>query len=283
MNILVFPHLGLGDQFIMNGYIHNLLKHSEIIEEICIIAKAYQEKTLKHLYSDYPSITFYWVAETSELSSSWEEKDLFLKSINRTNFGSLVKYKEKTFVLHNFGCHTTRYFDIHRTNWADAFYYQAGLDPKHRLMFVLPHNLEESKKLYTKVIKEIGNEYILIHDDPLRNRNINQELFKKITSERKTDNLPILYLGRNRYDCKLFDSVMNKGSNNLLECSSLIDYYDLIKNSKECHFMDSSISILTDFIEDCNSKLYNHQYITNEGNQYASSQKINILKNWVYL
>ena len=76
---------------------------------------------------------------------------------------------------------------------------------------------------------------------------------------------------------------MNRGSNALLECDSLLDYYYLIQNAKECHFMDSSIGIITDYIKDSNSKLYNHQYITREAEGYASAQKINVQRNWVYL
>ena len=284
MNILVFPHLGLGDQFVMNGYVQFLLKEKKV-HEVCIIAKQYQQKTLEHLYSDFTNVSFYWIRETNERSgSSWEQNDLFLKSINHTPFNTQVFYKGKTFYLHNFGCHTTQPFHIHFTNWADAFYYQAGVDPSIRLNFTFPSNLENAKKLYQCVIDSIGTDkYILVHDDPLRKRHINQTLFKDITNANGNGTVAVLYLGRDRYNEPLFENTNNQGSNELLQCDSLLDYTYLIKNALECHFMDSSIGVITDFIKDSTTKLYNHQYITNEGQGYASSQRINILRNWTYL
>jgi hypothetical protein len=284
MNILIFPHLGLGDQFIMNGYVHYLLNTSPDIIEICIIAKQFQQKTLEYLYSDSKKVSFYWVQETSERSgSSWEEKDLFLKSINHAPFGVLVNYKNRPFVLHNFGCHTQIFFDIHRTNWADAFYYQANVDPIYRTLFVFPSTMAKSQEVYERVVKTIGNDYILIHDDPSRDRFIDTHTLTRILEENNSKSVPILYLGRDRYDYPLQPNLNNQGSNELLQVDSVLDYYTVIKNAKECHFMDSSIGILTDFIKESSTKLYNHIYITTEAPGTSSAQRINYLREWTYL
>lgn len=284
MNFLVFPHLGLGDQFVMNGFIHYLYSLTSI-EEICIIAKAYQKDTLVHLYSDFPKITFYWISETSETSgSSWEEKDLFLKSINHMPFGLEVMYKGKKFILTNFGSHSLAPFRYEITNWADAFYRQANLPITFRRNFMFPSNMQHSKELYNRVINQIKtSDYIIIHDDPTRERFIDNKLLYTILLNNGTDKLPILYLGRNRYDYKLQENLENKGSNELLQVSSLLDYYDLLKNAKECHVMDSSIGILLDYIQDSASKLYKHQYITSSGPGTSSHQETHILRKWTVL
>ena len=68
MNIFLLPHLGLGDQFIMNGYVHYLLENITDLKEICIVAKTFTYTTLRHLYSDYPKVSFYLIEEKDFLS-----------------------------------------------------------------------------------------------------------------------------------------------------------------------------------------------------------------------
>lgn len=285
MNIFLLPHLGLGDQFIMNGYVHYLLDTFPEIQEICIVAKSFTHSTLKHLYSDYSKITFYLIEEKDEATgSTWYTTDALLKQLNRAPFGIQFKYNEKIYILHNFGCHSSLPFHIHKTNWADAFYQQANVDPKLRLDFRFPSHMNKSKELYSRVIESIqSTKYILLHEDTTRLKSLNKVVVRQILKENNTLDLPVLYLGRNRYNYPLHETLNNKGSNDLLQVDSILEYTDLIKNATECHFIDSSIGVLTDSIEGITAKLYDHLYVTCEAPGYASSQKINTKQNWNYI
>lgn len=285
MNIFLLPHLGLGDQFIMNGYVHYLLENITDLKEICIVAKTFTYTTLRHLYSDYPKVSFYLIEEKDEATgSTWYTKDHVLQHLNRAPFGTSFEYNGKLYMLHNFGCHSCLRFDINKTNWADAFYDQIQLDPKLRLDLHFPSDMSRSKNLYEKVIQTLqSTKYVLIHEDTTRNKNLDKHLVHKLLEKNNTLHLPVLYLGRNRYMYPLHESLNNQGSNELLEVESLLEYYDLIKNATECHFIDSSIGVMTDSIQNSSTTLYNHLYVSFEAPGYASSQKINTNRNWNYI
>lgn len=287
MNIIIFPHLGLGDQFVMNGYIHYLLRSNDTIEEICLFAKKYTQSTLEHLYSDCPKVRIYGIENSSNVcGTSWEE-DPYIQVFRRTPYESMVNFQGKTYVLLNFGVHSSIPFNIYRTNWADAFYYQANVDPALRKNFTFPSNLSNAENLYKRVIDSLGTDkYILLHDDPERNLNLDKDTLINILHRNKSHTLPVLYLGKNRYSWPLIEQIQNKGSNELLSCDSVLDYYYLIKNATECHFIDSSIGVMTDYIKDSETKLYNHHYATQEKNDKTINPnifRINTLRNWTYL
>ena len=285
MNILIFPHLGLGDHFVMNGYIHYLLSFKEQIQEIYIIAKEYTQKTLEQLYADYPKVKIYAVKNSNSISgSSWED-DEYIKKFNKAQFGSIVRFQEKDYILLNFGVHSSVNFNIYITNWADAFYYQANVDPSLRNNFKFPSDLTAAEGLYDRVVNYLGTDkYIVIHDDPERDLKMDRGILMNILRENNTQSLPLVYLGKNRYSTPLIENLNNQGTNELLECHSIFDYYFLLKNAVECHLMDSSIAILTNYIQDSQSKLYCHYYIRKNFDDIENSRKhycINTLRNWV--
>jgi hypothetical protein len=284
MKILLFNHVGLGDQLVMNSYVHYLLNTISNLEEIRIIAKKFQEKTLEHLYSAHPEIKYYFIDAEKENSIMNYDNDPFLLSINKMPFNSEITYNGQIYNLHNFGCHSSRPFNVFITNWADAFYFQVGLGPEIRKMFTFPSDMSRSNELYSKVREYLGSEdYILIHDDPSRNLKINQRVLESILQKNAQINSPVLYLGRGRYMQSLFANLNNKGSNQLLEVESLLDYSDLIKNAKECHFINSSIGILTDYIDDRKNDIYIHMYVTSNDPKSAGGQHIHFSKNFHYI
>ena len=287
MKFIIFSHLGLGDQFVMNGYIHYLLSSNKNIEEIYLLIKKYTLSTLEHLYSDYPKVKFYAVENSDSASGSSWEKDPYVQAFNKAPFESLVQFQGDSYVLLNFGVHSSRYFDINKTNWADAFYKQGNVDTSERNNFTFPSNLANAEKLYKRVVDSLEtNEYILIHDDPERDLCLDKDTLMNILNQNKSNNLPTVYLGKNRYSYPLIENLNNKGSNELLFCESVIDYYYLIKNAKECHFIDSSIGVMTDYIKNSESRLYNHQYTRHKGMDLESTNnifRINNLRNWTYI
>jgi len=62
----VLPHLGLGDQFIMNGFVH-FLREQLNATNVLILAKEHQSATLAELYSGYPEVSFLTVKGDEEV------------------------------------------------------------------------------------------------------------------------------------------------------------------------------------------------------------------------
>jgi hypothetical protein len=282
MNILVFPHLGLGDQIIMNGYI-NFLLWNKNIKKITIIAKKYQEKTLTHLYSDSHIVTFFWIDIIDESSpNEWLNTDP-ISAINGKPFNTQILFNNEPYFLHNFGVHSSIHpFIVEGRTWADSFYLRAGVEPSLRYdLFKLPTNLERSIYLYMLLKDYIQSDnYILIHDDPSRGRVIESDLVKSILENNSTLSLPIVYLGKNRERYPFI-----KGLNNISPFFpsniSSLDFYHIILHATECHFMDSSFAALTDTMNNYNTKLYLHYYMTDQN--YNLAAEIHSKNKWTFL
>ena len=258
MNYLIFPHLGLGDQLIMNGYIHYILETQKPQSISIITYDNYQNKTLEHLYSDVPTVKFYRIEHPAGRFTS------FVESLNGKPFQSIVYLDSMPYCLLNFGCHSQyRCATLQGHSWADSFYLQGNLDPSYRFSyFKLPTNMKGSDELYERVIQKTGKDYILVNDEPRSNRKIHQPFLERLLKESGNKDLPLLYLGLGRYRFSLFEGLKNIDVSNELQCESLLDLWKLIQNAKECHFMDSSIACMTDLIKDSNSKLHLHAYAT---------------------
>jgi len=271
MNILVFPHLGLGDQIIMNGYINFLLSNKNI-KKITIIAKKYQETTLTHLYSDSHIVTFFWIDVIDESSGNEWLNMSTISAINGKPFNTEILFNNEPYFIHTFGYHSSIHpFIVEGRTWADSFYLRAGVEPSLRYeLFKPPTDLERSIKLYMLLKDYIQSDnYILIHDDPSRGRMIESDLVKSILENNSTITLPVIYLGKNRERYPFI-----KGLNNINPCFSsnlpFLDLYHIILHATECHFMNSSFAALKDIMNNNNTKLYLHYYITDPNYEYAN-------------
>lgn len=256
MDFLVFPHLGLGDQIIMSGFIHYLLQTQNINSILIIAYDNYQNKTLDHLYSDCPKVSFLRIEHPNGRFSP------FISSLNGMPFQSRVLLNGKNYYLLNFGLHSqfqTAYLEGY--SWADSFYIQGHLNPSFRFShFKLPSNMINSDQLYERVVNKIGSKYILVNDEPKTNRKLNGKFIRKLLEQSGNENLPVIYLGLNRYNYMLMDELNNVDVSKELVCDSLLDLWKLIQNATECHFMDSSIACMTDLIKDSKSILHLHSY-----------------------
>ena len=170
-----------------------------------------------------------------------------------------------------------------QTNWATAFYLSANVEPSIRYThFKLPKDMSCSKDKYKQLLNKINNnKYILIHNDPSRGRFLNDDLLKEILQTNGHLDLPVIYCGINRYNYPLVPGLNNVESvADIMTCNSLLDYYDIIINSTECHFMDSSLSSFTDQIENLNTLLYGHLY---SSHLTVRDQDITVINNWTIL
>jgi hypothetical protein len=268
MRVLFLGHQGLGDHIVMNGLVHTFLKWNEHeLEELCIIARDhYCRKTLEHLYSDFPRVTFHWTSPSNEV------EDPTFKQLNQKKIGAIVTHNKKEYIGINFGFHSVYYFlNIPKlpenVSWVDYLYeYPLNMPPLNRFTeFHMPSNLSVAHEKYEAFRKSIGpNGYIVVHDDPSRNRNIDRGIIHKILTQDSMIDLPVVYLGLKRYSYPLIEGLQNKDVGTLLDSESLIDLYYILKNASACHLMDSSVACLIDCI-DIYCKLYMHSYIFKGG------------------
>ena len=260
MRYFILGHQGLGDHILMNGFVHHILQ-TVSPEEICIIAmNDYRRATLEHLYSDFPIVSFYWVTP----SPSWVE-DSLVRQLHHAKWGSFVEYQGKTYSIYNFGVHSEQpsQWLLPTKSWIESFYLgQAKLNPMIRFLnFQTPIDLSRAWRMYSSVIEKLqGSKYILVHDDPSRQRNMDLNKLQKILAQDGMLDYPILYLGFQRYKHPLFSGYQNPTVGDVLTCDSILDYSILIHKAAACHFMDSSISCLTDMLQP-QSKLYLHSYM----------------------
>jgi hypothetical protein len=90
---------------------------------------------------------------------------------------------------------------------------------------------------------------------------LNERIVKNYIKEDGHENLPIIYLGKDRYKSPIFDGLNNPYLEDLLETETLYDYCDLLKNATACHMLDSSIALLLDYTSSKEGqKRYMHEY-----------------------
>jgi len=264
MRFLFLGHTGIGDHIIMNGLIHTFIKQNESLEELRIIAADdYRKTTLIHMYEDFPIVTFYWLRKKER--EAFDVEDPIFMALNYQPDGRIVMLDDKPYITMTFGLHSQRRFfwlDSGKS-WIDCLYkFPLNYDCENRYKeFKLPSNLSRARELYNQLCHRLeGKEYIVIHDDPTRSRKADTTTVKALLTKDNMLDLPVLYLGFQRYQYPLLEGLNNKDMGTLFECESLFDLYYLLQNAKACHLMDSSIACLVD-ISNIQGKLYMHNYI----------------------
>lgn len=258
MNFLVLPHLGLGDQFIMNGLVHFFHQQFKA-ESILIFAyNNYQKKTLEHLYSDYPNIQMIYIEHDPK-----GDFGPLITSLQGLPLMSMVTYHLKTYYLLNFGIHSEyRTGCFPNETWIDTFYKQGKVDPLIRYShFTLPNSMENAEVIYRKVVDKIGSKYVVLHDDPSRGFCFNNKFLLRLFEKHNVSELPVIYLGKNRVDYEPYEDLNNHDVSIELNCDSLLDLTIVLEKATECHLMDSSIVCLIDLMKNCQASLHIHDYI----------------------
>jgi hypothetical protein len=247
--LLVLHHLGLGDHFVMNGFVHLLLE-KEKPSELLLIVKSHNLKTVQKMYDGFSEIKFYVIKDLDEL-------------FPRENPTKILEDMVKDGYLYvGFGVHgpNNKYLELD-VSWAACFYKQYGVDPSLRWSkFKYPKNMNGSLELANKVIKEVGPDYIIVHDDPSRGFNLNGKRILDQMIQDGHDKMPIIYLGKNRYNYPLIDGTLSPSLD--LTTETLYDYCHLLANARACHMLDSSVALLLDFLPESRSgqKRYMHEY-----------------------
>jgi hypothetical protein len=249
----VFHHLGLGDHFVMNGFIHFLLLKEKPVE-IKMVCKLHNEETLRKLYESTPQVTFHFVNDAIDM----HPKDDPLRILNM--------YIGQGYQYIGFGVHSLNergkdYLTLDKS-WANCFYLQYGLDPKFRWsLFKLPSELENSINLAKNVIEKVGQRYCILHDDPSRDFKLEYTKVKALLKEDGLGDLPIIYVGKDRYNYGLIENANNPDVKDILVPQTMFDYCHLLAFAEVCHMMDSSVALLLDNLQvRPDQKRYMHEY-----------------------
>ncbi len=266
MRIVLFGHLGIGDHIYMNGLVHTLIQNMKGIdlEEICIIAcDDYRKETLIHMYKDYPIVSFHYLP----ISSMPITEIPTFQALHERPSGTLVSLNNKTYILYTFGLHSplkvANPYEVIGCNWVDFLYLAPlAINPMHRYThFRCPSNLSVAEEKFRNLINFLGHSnYILLHDDPSRNRILDKGVLLHFLEKDNMKNLTVLYLGKDRYNYPLIEGLNNTDISTLLECDSLFDLTYILAAAKACHLMDSSIACLVDVLG-ISTKLYMHSYM----------------------
>lgn len=263
MRYLFLSHLGIGDHIIMNGLVHTVLKDTCDLDELCIIAvDDYRKHTLLHLYEDYPIVTFHWLKSNN---GHIDVTDPVFLQINATDPGIQLQIEGKQYTGIPFGLHSLRkaFWIDSGTTWIDCLYkYPFKIPSLNRFTeFQCPKDLSRAEIKYQKLLDILGsNKYVVVHDDPSRNRHLDKKTLTFLLEKDTMKELPVIYLGYNRYSHPLVEGLVNKDCGDLLNCVSLFDLLLILQNASACHLMDSCIACLTD-VSGINGKLYMHNYI----------------------
>ncbi len=251
--IFVWHHLGLGDHLVMNGFIHTILE-KEKPSELTIVVKPHNISSVKMMFQDISAVKLHPIQESFELVPG-EHPGLTVQKMIQEG----VLYVGCG--VHGFNARTYLSLD---PCWANCFYKEAGLEPEIRwknFQFPNESRLRRSKELCELVLKRVGYPYILIHDDPSRNFKLDADVLKQLVEKDDGSQIPVLYLGKKRYEYPLVDGLKNIDFPELSDTETLFDYCHILANAAICHMMDSSAAILLDYV-DCRpeQKRYMHEY-----------------------
>lgn len=220
--ILVLPHMGTGDQIILNGMIRYLaLFH----ESVLLVANRKQALTIEFMYRDIADkVKFLYV-----------DRDEDISPVYGADLGIMNSYSNKGYIILPLGNHRC---DIKwlegETDFAEAFYKQANVPYEVRWRyFFVARDEEREERMYRAGISAMKTaNYAFIHDDPTRQMTIRRD-HDSISSEL------VLYHP-------------NSSDTNPIcgQPDVIFDYCKLIENAEELHMMDSSFAIMADCV--CN-------------------------------
>ena len=188
IDIVLYHHLGLGDHFTCNGLVHNL---AEKYRTIYLVCKEKYYPTIKHLYEDFSHIQI--VPIKNEPHDIIEFSNLKGLQILRVGF----EFIDPLHVERSFYNQLNLPFDLRFSN------------------FKLPTNLSNSKIFYEKIIRELGNDYIVVH-------NQSSDAIYELQVE---STLPA-------HVCTMSDT------------NDILDYTHMLINAKEIHVINSAIYCL---------------------------------------
>ena len=209
----IIHHLGLGDQIMLNG----MVRHFAETDNVRIFAKRCHEESVRFMYRDISDKVELILLDTLD----GEEIHPHLK-------GEIIP-------LATYGMNDTNWHFMTQgdgsimSNWAHGVYIQAGINPKY--MYSKFKVIRDKSKEFI-IDKE---NYIFVHDDPERGRNIDIETDKYVYKPHS----------------KLTDKKLE-----FFQCDrpNIFEYLSVIENADEVHCMNSSYNWMIELMNIGNPK-----------------------------
>jgi hypothetical protein len=248
-NLVIIPHTEMGDAFVMNGAIRY---YSNIYDKIIYVCKGVYYEQISFMYSDNKNILIYPIYVGNEIYSEIVKyiqiDEKMIDTFNNYNIDFIpMKYFKDIYnprILSDTKLKTNN--DL--INYPFFMYDELDLDPNIRyIQFKINRDYNRENELYTKLINIIGQDYIIIIDDRIRNYNIDLNYIEN-------KNLPIFYMGNNSQNTiDELDEIRDP---------QIVNNIKILENAKEIHTIESSIYVLLDQMN-INENIYVHAYLRN--------------------
>ena len=204
--ITILPHLGLGDQLILNG----LVRHFAQKDDVTIFVKNSHEWSVAFMYRDLGARV-----RIIKLEKDDGEMLTYVQS-HPIECGKVLAL----------GAHSMSGADFQSllynpyTSWLCAFYFQAGLNP-NTMYRKFKVDRDRSKEFPAP-----DEPYVFVHDDEQRGRVINVDTKLKVVRPKVSK-----FIGNGAFEDDGFN---------------IFDYMTIIEHAQERHMMNSSYSWLVE-------------------------------------
>ena len=204
--ITILPHLGLGDQLILNG----LVRHFAELDDVTIFVKNSHERSVAFMYRDLGTRV-----KIIKLEKDDEEMITYVQT-HPVKCGKVIAL----------GVHAMPWADFQRlimspfTTWLCVFYLQVGLNP-NAMYRKFKVDRDRSRELPCP-----DEPYVFVHDDEQRGRVINVNTKLKVVRPNISK-----FMANGMFEDDGFN---------------IFDYMTIIENAKERHMMNSSYSWLVE-------------------------------------
>lgn len=243
--IFILPHMGVGDQMILNGMVRYLATFHEYV---MLVALRKHSATMEFMYRDIPDkIKFLYIDRDEDISPAYGAGIDIIKD-----------YSDRGYLILPLGNHRceAKWLEGH-VDFAEAFYKQANVpyEVRWRYFFVARDKEREERMFRAGMAAMRTTKYAFIHDDPTRRMLVHRD--HEVIS-------PELV----RYHPNSLDTNPLCGQPDII-----FDYCKLIEGAEELHMMDSSFAIMADCICNLgNKKRVLHTYAKG-GEEYRNLYK----------
>ena len=229
-SIIMFGHIGLGDQLINFPLVVHLL--STTSKKVNVVCNRKHAATMRFLYRQLSDVVdFIWVNESSDLSPAFGADPRRLQGLVDMGYDVVL-----------LGLHAQRCLrSAEKPEW-HAFYNQLHVDPLKVLPTIrafvcrdLDAELALMQTILTKHGIDKNQDYILVHDDASRNFILDRSVFPK--------DVPIITVPGE------------------WESHNLFDFCALLEHCKEFHAFDSCYAWMVELMGLCVKRKVMHAYI----------------------
>jgi hypothetical protein len=215
-NLFFVPHLGLGDHFLTNGLLRFLSKDRDIV---AMPVKQNNFWTIRRMFADMENLCLIPLDGSNIYTDDFHVK----AALALKDFYKQMGYE--TLGVGHFGERVNEFYHfLNSGGTPDVFFYkELGVDIQVKYDFFKIHRSHDREKFIFDSFDIEPGKYAFLHDDPSRGRTIDRSHISK--------DLKIITPSKKFYS------------------GDIVDYGMVIENAAELHYMNSSFSDLSDFMD----------------------------------